>query len=209
MSLKYGCQLFLALLSGIACAAGALYAEQYFSLDAEHGNGDYFIVFFDNFFLISLIEELSKFVMVFLFLKFIHNRKILLYIALCIGLGFSIFEMSLYTYYQNYDIYRWIPFALHIFLAIIQMRVMMYALDFSTQRYFYINLAWVITWLIHGVYDLSVSISIKWIWIFSLLTVLFLVSLYILFSQQTAKDVALETKIDEEENESGDFGFFK
>jgi len=36
-----------------------------------------------------------------------------------------------------------------------------------------------------------------------------LVSLYILFRKQTAKDVALENKIDEEENESGDFGFFK
>ena len=165
MKSRYIYKYLLAIVAGFVSALPALYLEKLFSLSPENSGVHYYIVFFDNFFLVSLIEELCKFLFIYLFFKFAKERKLLIYLGLCIGMGFSIFEEGYYSLNHDFDVKLMIPFFLHIFLAMIQMHILMKVQKDTINKYFYINLAWISTWLLHGVYDLSASLGNNWTWI--------------------------------------------
>ncbi len=193
-----------ALSAGFVAAWLALQVEKIF--DFVDADGNYYLMFLHNYFMISLVEEFSKFFFVILFFLVVKERSKLLYFALAIGLGFSIFEEGNYIIQGNYfDQRLFIPFFLHIFLTMIQMYILTKIQFDSINKYFYLNTAWIFTWILHGFYDMAITLAISWAWI-SIYSMIALFSLYIWFKKPKLNLLSDYNKAD---NEEDDFGFFK
>lgn len=196
----------LAFVLGLLSAGVALIGELYFTPKTQGYDDDYYIIFFDNFFSVSLVEELSKFGSVFLLYKLFKSNTQLLFLAAFVGLGFSVFEEGLYLYHSEGNIRLLIPFFFHIFLTVIQMRTLSIGRNDDVNKYFYTHMAWTLTWIAHGLYDFSITLHIDWVWM-TLFVVLMISTCYILFfPSKKETSPALENDPAEEEN---DFGFFR
>ncbi len=197
-----------AISAGFISAWLALFVEKLFHFN-EGGETNYYTAFIDNFFLVSLVEEFAKFFFVMIFTLIVKDRKKLLYWGICIGLGFSIFEEGKYIMEGYiYDSKLIIPFFFHIFLCMIQMHILTQIRFDRINKYFYLNLSWIATWLIHGFYDMSLTLGFDLAWIL-IYTAIALYSLYILFKKEKTDVVVDANIIDETEKDENDFGFFR